>query len=103
PQHSTHYIPSLHDALPIFMTSDTLLGNTFYEAFDLLDADALSRDQLIGGVLVWISGELPVLVAVVVLLARWLRDELGGGRATGGDSNESDQDRLLDELREFRS
>src|SRR5699024_373379 len=87
----------------VLMTSDTLLGNTFYEAFDLLDADALSRDQLIGGVLVWISGELPVLVAVVVLLARWLRDELGGGRATGGDSNESDQDRLLDELREFRS
>ena len=87
----------------VLMTSDTLLGNTFYEAFDLLDADALSRDQLIGGVLVWISGELPVLVAVVVLLARWLRDELGGGRATGGDSNESDQDRLLDELRELRS
>ena len=87
----------------VLMTSDTLLGNTFYEAFDLLDADALHHDQLIGGVLVWISGEIPVLVAVVVLLARWLRDELGDGGPSGDDDDESDESRLLDELRELRS
>lgn len=95
----------------IVMTSDTVLGNTFYQAFDLLDHDALLHDQMIGGLLAWISGEIPVLIAVAILLVRWFRREyrangpgqLSGGPDSASAAEESDgAEALLDELQRLR-
>ncbi|QDQ96692.1 cytochrome c oxidase assembly protein [Tomitella fengzijianii] len=96
----------------VVMTSDTVLGNTFYQAFDLLDADGLLHDQMIGGLLAWVSGEIPVLIAVTILLVRWFRREYRAvGRAPhsgdgpGGTASAEDADgaeALLDELQRIR-
>lgn len=90
----------------ILMTSDIVLGGTFYQAFDLLDHDALLHDQMIGGLLAWISGEIPVLVAVAILLVRWFRREYRAtgpdGRARGSDDDTGDTGALLDELQRIR-
>lgn len=87
----------------ILMTSDTVLGSTFYQAFDLLGHDALLHDQLIGGLLAWISGEIPVLVAVAILLTGWFRREYRDPGA-GDDIREDtgDPESLLDELQRIR-
>lgn len=91
----------------IVMTSDTVLGNTFYQAFDLLDHDGLLHDQMIGGLLAWISGEIPVLIAVAILLVRWFRREYRAdspdrrsGAEHGNDAGGGDT--LLDELERIR-
>lgn len=91
----------------ILMTHDTILGGTFYQAFNLMDQDALMSDQFLGGVLAWISGEIPVLVAAMILLFRWIRRELGDGgselpsarhQRDGGDPSAE----LLEELQRIR-
>lgn len=84
----------------IMMTMDGLLGSTFYESLDVLSLDALVADQRLGGVLAWISGEIPLLVAVVALLVVWLRQERGAaGRSRDAGDHLGD---LMEELRSQR-
>ncbi len=54
------------------MSSDTVIGESFYRALALPWVDPL-RDQQLGGGLAWASGEIPLLLVVIVMLVQWAR------------------------------
>ncbi|WP_300011612.1 cytochrome c oxidase assembly protein [Pseudonocardia sp.] len=57
------------------MSTATLLGGEFYRLLDLPWAGDLLADQRVGGGIAWATGELPMLLVVLVLLTRWSRDD----------------------------
>jgi putative copper resistance protein D len=59
----------------VLMSSDTVLGGDFYRSLALPWVPDLLADQHLGGGIAWASGELPMLLVVVVLLTRWARDD----------------------------
>jgi cytochrome c oxidase assembly factor CtaG/putative copper export protein len=57
------------------MSSDTVIGDTFYRALALPWVPDPLRDQQLGGGLAWASGEIPLLLVVIVLLVQWSRHD----------------------------
>src|SRR3954451_765475 len=57
------------------MSSDTVIGDGFYRALALPWVPDLLRDQQLGGGLAWASGEIPLLLVVIVLLVQWSRHD----------------------------
>ncbi|MFC4943758.1 cytochrome c oxidase assembly protein [Pseudonocardia sp. GCM10023141] len=57
------------------MSTGTVLGGDFYRELGLPWLPALLGDQHLGGGIAWGSGELPMLLVVLVLLTRWSRDD----------------------------
>jgi cytochrome c oxidase assembly factor CtaG len=57
------------------MSSNTVLGGDFYRMLALPWVPDLLADQHLGGGISWASGELPMLLVVIVLLTRWARDD----------------------------
>jgi putative copper resistance protein D len=59
----------------VVMSSDRLLGGDFYRSLALPWLPDLAADQQLGGGIAWASGEVPMLLVVIVLLTRWARDD----------------------------
>jgi len=57
------------------MSADTVIGSGFYRALALPWVPDPLRDQQLGGGLAWASGELPLLLVVIVLLVQWSRQD----------------------------
>ena len=57
------------------MSTRTVLGGEFYRSLALPWVPDLLADQHVGGGIAWASGELPMLLVVVVLVGRWTRDD----------------------------
>ena len=57
------------------MSTDTLLGGDFYRFLALPWLPDLLADQRVGGGIAWATGELPVLLVVIVLLVQWTRED----------------------------
>jgi putative copper resistance protein D len=57
------------------MNADMLLGGDFYRFLALPWLPDLLADQRVGGGIAWATGELPVLLVVIVLLVQWSRED----------------------------
>ncbi len=57
------------------MSAATVIGGGFYRALALPWVTDPLRDQQLGGGLAWASGELPLLLVVIVLLVQWSRQD----------------------------
>jgi putative copper resistance protein D len=55
------------------MSSETPIGGDFYRALALPWVPDPLRDQQLGGGLAWASGEIPLLLVVIVMLVQWAR------------------------------
>lgn len=83
------------------MSSATVIGDEFYRALALPWVPDPLRDQQLGGGLAWASGEIPLLLVVVVLLVQWSRyDERSARRddrraAADGDADLSAYNAML--------
>ncbi|MGW0521538.1 cytochrome c oxidase assembly protein [Crossiella sp. NPDC003009] len=55
------------------MSGSTVIGESFYHQLNLPWVSDLLSDQRLGGGLTWASGELPLLVVVIALLAQWAK------------------------------
>jgi cytochrome c oxidase assembly factor CtaG len=59
----------------VVMSAERVLGGDFYRSLALPWVPDLLGDQRLGGGIAWASGELPMLLVVIVLLTRWARDD----------------------------
>jgi cytochrome c oxidase assembly factor CtaG len=57
------------------MSSATVIGGDFYRALALPWVPDPLRDQQLGGGLAWASGEVPLILVVIVLLVQWVRED----------------------------
>ncbi|RZT83513.1 putative copper resistance protein D [Pseudonocardia sediminis] len=57
------------------MSSDTVLGENFYRSVGLPWVSSLIEDQHVGGGIAWATGEIPMLLVVIVLIVQWSRDD----------------------------
>lgn len=77
----------------ILMGSSEVIGGSFYTALGLPWATDLLSDQRLGGGLAWASGEVPLLVVLIALLAQWARtDERAARRADRRADTDGDAD-----------
>ena len=49
----------------------SLIGATFYESIDVVWVGDLMNDQSIAGQITWLTGEIPIFLAVIALTAQW--------------------------------
>lgn len=49
----------------------SLIGANFYQTIDVTWVGDLMNDQNIAGQITWLTGEVPIFVAVVALAAQW--------------------------------
>ncbi len=71
------------------MSSNTVIGESFYRALALPWVEDPLRDQQLGGGLAWASGEIPLLLVVIVMLVQWARID---DRAARRDDRRADAD-----------
>ena len=57
------------------MTARTVLGEAFYRSIEVGWVGDLLNDQSIAGQVTWFTGEVPALVAVILLAAQWFRSD----------------------------
>jgi putative copper resistance protein D len=71
------------------MSYRTVIGGDFYRALALPWVPDLLEDQRLGGGLAWASGEIPLLLVVIVLLVQWSRHD---ERSARRDDRRADHD-----------
>jgi putative copper resistance protein D len=71
------------------MSTATVIGADFYRALALPWVPDPLQDQRLGGGLAWASGEIPLLLVVVVMLVQWVRHD---ERAARRDDRRADAD-----------
>ncbi len=71
------------------MSSATVIGAEFYRALALPWVPDPLQDQRLGGGLAWASGEIPLLLVVMVMLVQWVRHD---ERAARRDDRRADAD-----------
>lgn len=77
----------------ILMSSQTVIGETFYRGLGLPWAEDLLADQRLGGGLAWSSGELPALLVLVALMVQWARaDHREATRKDRKEARSGDED-----------
>lgn len=57
------------------MSSTDVLGQPWWAAMQYLDQEALLADQRVGAGIAWGAGELPVVIAVVIIVQQWFADD----------------------------
>jgi putative copper resistance protein D len=57
------------------MSARGVLGEAFYRSIDVAWVGDLLNDQSIAGQVTWFTGEVPALVAVIMLAAQWFRSD----------------------------
>jgi putative copper resistance protein D len=76
------------------MQSRTILGEQFYRSIDVSWVGDLLNNQNIAGQVTWFTGEIPALVAAVMLAAQWFRSDSSEAAAAdlladaGGEGDE---------------
>lgn len=87
----------------ILMTSNTIIGETFYRYLDLPWAD-LAASQYLGGGVAWAGGELPLMIVILVLGVQWARQDSREAERkdrhydTGRDDEFDEYNRMLQQL-----
>ena len=59
----------------VLMSSDTVLGESFYKSLQLYWHTDLLGDQKLGGGIAWSAGEIPLVVVMIALLVQWTRSD----------------------------
>jgi putative copper resistance protein D len=76
------------------MSSREVLGQYFYSGLGLAWVPDLLVDQRLGGGLAWATGEIPMLIVVVAMVAQWSRvDERAARRSDRRADRDGDADR----------
>ena len=57
------------------IAGNTVIGQNFYESLGVGWMHNLANDQQVGGQIAWATGELPLLVVIVSLVAQWFRQD----------------------------
>lgn len=57
------------------LSGDGVIGENFYHSLDLTWMVDLVADQQVGGQIAWATGELPLLIVIVALIAQWFRQD----------------------------
>lgn len=57
------------------MMASNVIGGKFYQALDMAWVPDLMHEQQIGGQITWATGELPMLLIIIVLVAQWVRQD----------------------------
>lgn len=65
------------------MTARSVLGEAFYRSIDVGWVGDLLNDQSIAGQVTWFTGEVPAVLAVILLAAQWFRSD--SSRAAAAD------------------
>ncbi|OLR89615.1 copper resistance protein CopD [Actinokineospora bangkokensis] len=78
----------------IIMGMDTVVGLTFYQSLGLTWNADLVGDQRLGGGIAWASGEIPLLLVLIALLAQWSRADEREARRTDRRVDEGGSDDL---------
>ncbi|MGH3757348.1 cytochrome c oxidase assembly protein [Actinophytocola sp.] len=78
----------------ILMSTQTVIGERFYQALGLPWAADLLGDQQLGGGIAWAAGELPLVIVLIALLIQWARaDDREARREDRKADAEGDADR----------
>jgi putative copper resistance protein D len=77
------------------MTMTSVIGGPFYRNVGLPWLSSLNGDQHLGGAIAWGSSELPLVLAVVALVAQWAREDR---RAASRSDRHADSGYADDEL-----
>ncbi|MBD5785697.1 bifunctional copper resistance protein CopD/cytochrome c oxidase assembly protein [Cellulosimicrobium terreum] len=64
------------------MADQQVLGAGWWSAMQYSDTAALLADQAVGGSVAWGAGELPVVIAAIVVAVQWTRDDERTARRT---------------------
>jgi cytochrome c oxidase assembly factor CtaG/putative copper export protein len=59
----------------VLMSTQTVLGETFYRSLRLYWHTDLIGDQRLGGGIAWAAGEIPLMVVMIALLIQWRRSD----------------------------
>ena len=59
----------------VLMSTNSVLGESFYKSLQLYWHTDLLGDQKLGGGIAWSAGEIPLVVVMVALLAQWTRSD----------------------------
>lgn len=57
------------------LSGGSIIGENFYSSLDLAWPHDLAADQQVGGQIAWATGELPLLIIIVALVAQWFRSD----------------------------
>lgn len=77
----------------VLMSSDTVLGKSFYKSLQLPWHTDLLGDQRLGGGIAWAAGEVPLVVVMIALLIQWRRtDERTAKRLDRAADRDDDAD-----------
>lgn len=57
------------------LAGNTVIGRNFYESLAVPWMTDLAANQQVGGQIAWATGELPLVVVVVSLVAQWFRQD----------------------------
>jgi cytochrome c oxidase assembly factor CtaG/putative copper export protein len=86
----------------VIMSVPDVIAGMYYRTLGLPWAADLLGDQFLGGIVSLVTGEVALLVAQVVVLVRWQRED-GIGAFRGGDGEDAPYREMLEELRRSRS
>ncbi len=59
----------------VLMSTNTVLGESFYKSLQLYWHSDLLGDQRLGGGIAWAAGEIPLVIVMVALLIQWRRSD----------------------------
>lgn len=85
----------------VVVTTTQVIGYTWYTYLAMPWVSSLGHEQQVGGLISWLGGEVPMLVAVVVLLVQWSRSSDDGSEQPRSDT-EDDYAAMVDTLARSR-
>jgi putative copper resistance protein D len=59
----------------VLMSTNSVLGESFYQSLQLYWHTDLLGDQKLGGGIAWSAGEIPLVVVMIALLVQWTRSD----------------------------
>nr|WP_233427831.1 cytochrome c oxidase assembly protein [Actinokineospora spheciospongiae] len=78
----------------ILMSTQTVVGQRFYQSLGLPWNTDLAADQRLGGGIAWASGEIPLLLVLIALLVQWSRSDDREARRSDRRVDDGDSDEL---------
>jgi putative copper resistance protein D len=78
------------------MSTESILGGTFYRYVNLPWLGSLKSDQWLGGAIAWGASEVPVLIVVIALITQWARQDRRASARTDRQSDTYQNDDDLD-------
>jgi putative copper resistance protein D len=76
------------------LSGDAIIGENFYRSLDLPWAVDLAAQQRAGGQVTWATGELPLFVMIIALVAQWFRQDQREARRTDRAADAGHDDSL---------